>query len=537
MSNIIRGTMLLTGASFLSKFLGMIYLIPFNALVGETGGTLYGYAYTPYSIFISLATVGIPMAVSKFVSRYNAMGDYETGIRMFKAGSLLMTITGVVAFLVLFLSAGTLAEWMITNDGASAISSDDVTFVIQMVSFALLLIPVMSIVRGFFQGYNSMGPTAVSQVIEQIVRIGFILVGAYIILEWFGGSIVTAVGFSTFAAFVGALASCAVLWLYFQKRKPYIKKQLLQQEFTHHISVKELFIELFRYAGPFVVVGLAIPIYQLVDQFTFERAMVASGRAEEWVIAYAAVNVYGHKIVVIPMTIATGLSLAMIPSVTNAFTRQNLELVKQQINQALQIVLVLVIPAAAGIAILSREAYGALYGLDNIDITGNLLAWYAPVVLFFALFSVSSSILQGINEQRFAVYSLLCGVFVKVLFNIQLIHMFGAKGAIFGTALASGLAVALNLWRINKAAGFSYKQSFKRTILIGIFVIFMCIAIYISKLVIGLFIPVETTRWGVVIMLAVGVLIGGYIYLWFAYRSTLLERIFGDKVYVLDRFF
>ncbi|MFB4475562.1 oligosaccharide flippase family protein, partial [Oceanobacillus caeni] len=78
MSNIVKGAFILTLASFLSKFLGMIYVIPFNALVGDTGGTLFSFAYTPYSIFISLSTVGIPVAVSKFVSKYNSLGDYET---------------------------------------------------------------------------------------------------------------------------------------------------------------------------------------------------------------------------------------------------------------------------------------------------------------------------------------------------------------------------------------------------------------------------------------------------------------------------
>src|SRR5690625_763007 len=96
MSNIMRGTMLLTGASFLSKFLGMIYVIPFQELVGPAGGALFAYGYTPYNIFISLSTIGVPMAVSKFVSKYNSLGDYETGIRMFKAGMSLMSITGVL---------------------------------------------------------------------------------------------------------------------------------------------------------------------------------------------------------------------------------------------------------------------------------------------------------------------------------------------------------------------------------------------------------------------------------------------------------
>ena len=180
MSNIVRGTMLLTGATFLSKFLGMIYVIPFNELVGETGGALFNFAYTPYNILISLSTVGVPLAVSKFVSKYNALGDYETGMRMFKAGMTLMAFTGFLAFLLLFFGADFLASKMITEGASDNITVEDVAMVLRMVSFALIIIPAMSIVRGFFQGHQSMGPTAVSQVIEQIVRIVFLLTSAFI---------------------------------------------------------------------------------------------------------------------------------------------------------------------------------------------------------------------------------------------------------------------------------------------------------------------------------------------------------------------
>src|SRR5699024_2326148 len=272
-NNIVRGTMLLTGAAFLSKFLGLIYLIPFNAMVGTTGGTLYGFAYTPYSIFLSLSTVGIPAAVSKFVSKYNSLDDYQTGMRIFKVGSTLMLGTGFVAFLVMFLGADVLAQWSITNEDLKGIKPEDVAFTIRMVSVSLIIIPSMSIVRGFFQGHESMGPTALSQIVEQIVRIAFILTGTYIILNWLEGTIVTAVGFSTFAAFIGAVASCIVLAIYWIKRKPYIQRQLnSQQKSTADIPTKKLLAELLSYAGPFVIVGLAIPLYQVVDQFTFERA-------------------------------------------------------------------------------------------------------------------------------------------------------------------------------------------------------------------------------------------------------------------------
>lgn len=535
-NNIVRGTMLLTGATFLSKFLGMIYVIPFNELVGETGGTLFNFAYVPYNILLSISTIGVPLAVSKFVAKYNSLKDYETGIRMFKTGITLMMVTGFLAFMLLFFGAEFLAGQMVTDTTSEEIDVKDITMVLRMVSFALIIIPAMSIVRGFFQGYQSMGPTAVSQVVEQIVRIAFLLGSTFIVIVIYKGSIVTAVGFATFAAFIGGLASCVVLWFYWKNRKGSIIKRVDQQSFTHDISRSEMLMEIFSYAGPFIIVGLATSLYQLVDQFTFERAMVAIGEGSTWTIPYAAISFYGHKLVIIPVTVATGLSLAILPALTKSFTRNNRSLVINQINQALQIVLILVIPAVGGLVMLSDVAYGSLYGLNNINVTGPLLAWYAPVALLFALFTVSSSILQGINQQRFAVVSLLAGLLIKVLLNIQLIHMFGAKGAIFGTALAVGTAVLLNVLRVINSVQFPVNQIFKRSLLIIIFTGIMCIIIWVVKFLFGFIVSYEDSRFMSSIVLFFGVTIGGSVYLWLGYQSTLLEKVLGNRVKILDRF-
>lgn len=536
MSNFLRGTMLLTGASFLSKFLGMIYVIPFNALVGGQGGALYYYAYNPYTILISISTVGIPTAVSKFVSKYNALGDYETGMRMFRFGLMVMALTGILSFLLLFFSADWLANMMVEEDNYGN-TVEDVKMVIQMVSFALIIIPSMSIVRGFFQGNQSMGPTAVSQVCEQIVRIAFVLVGVFLVIKAFNGSVPTAVGFATFAAFVGALASCLVLFIYWIKRRPYIKKKLEQQKKYYELSRKDVLIELLQYAGPFVLVGITIPLIQSVDTFTFNRAMDAINKSDISEFALSAINLYGHKLVIIPVTIATGLSLSIIPVVTSSFTQNNRELLFKQINQALQIIIVLVIPAVVGLSLLADVAYSSFYGFEHIDLTSELLAWYAPVALLFALFTVSAAILQGINEQRFSLISLGAGFLIKALFNMVLIHTFGAKGAIIATGLAIGTAVVLNLWRIKYAVQFSYKQTIKRLMLVMIFTTMMVLAIFIIKLLLGMVMEYETSRVESIVMLATGVGVGGFVYIWFAYQSTLLERILGSRITFLDRIF
>ncbi|WP_405100502.1 oligosaccharide flippase family protein [Oceanobacillus sp. FSL H7-0719] len=535
MSNMVRGSMLLTVATFLSKFLGLIYLIPFNALVGAEGGMLYNFAYVPYNIMLSISTIGIPLAMSKTVSKYNALGDYETGRRTFKFGTSLMFITGFISFLILFFGAELLASGMITNTNpAEGIVVDDVVLVIRAVSFALLIIPAMSIMRGFFQGHESMGPSALSTVTEQIVRILFVLVSVFIVIVILDGTIATAVGFATFGAFIGAVGSWAVLLLYWKKRKPHLDKYLENQRVTSNTTTKDIFREMLGYAGPFIIVGLATSLYQLVDAFTFERTMIAAGFEDiKWTLG--TINTYAHKIVIIPGTIATGLSLAILPALTRTFEQRNKEMLHQQINQALQIVLVLVIPAVVGILTLSDVAYGALYGMENLEITGSLLGWYAPVGLFFALFTVTASMLQGINQQNFTVLSLSAGLLVKILLNIQLIQWFGAKGAIFGTGLAVVIAVCINLWRIKKSVAFSYRQIRKRTLLIGIFVTLMALAIWVVKALLGIFIPYETSRFGAVIVLLAGIGIGGGLYLWLAYVSTLFHHVFGGEIPVIDK--
>ncbi|GGA82631.1 putative polysaccharide biosynthesis protein [Ornithinibacillus halotolerans] len=538
-STIVRGAFLLTAASFLSKFLGMIYVIPFNAMVGEEGIALYTYAYLPYSILITIATVGIPLAVSKFVSKYNSLGDYYTGMRMFKTGISMMALTGIIAFLALFFSAEVIAKQIIATDDLHN-SVEDVKMVIRMVSFALIITPSMSIFRGFFQGNQSMGPTAVSQVIEQIARIIFLLVAAFVIIYVFNGSTKTAVGFATFAAFIGAVASLIVLFMYWKKRKPYIDKHIAQQKTVHDIPKKELMSELFRYAGPFVIVSIAIPVFQLVDTFSFNRAMTAIGLGVETEALFAAIYSLGHKLVIIPVTIATGLSLAVMPVLTSSFTQGNRSQLINQINQALQIILVLVIPASFGLSMLSNEAYGTLYGGVKNDFlldAGPLLGWYAPVGILFALLSVTAAILQGINQQNHAVLNLCAGIIFKVLFNIQFIHMFEAKGSIFATAIGLGIAVVLNLLRIKVTIDYPFKQLIKRTLLVLIFVGLMGIVIFIIKLIVGSIFSYEESRLGLSFMLALGVMVGGYVYLWFAYKSTLLERIFGERVRKLGKIF
>lgn len=538
-NTIIRGTLLLTAASFISKLIGMLYTIPFESLVGATGGKLYGLAYGPYTIFISLSTIGIPLAVSKFVAKYNSMGDYKTSYRMYQLALRLMMVTGVVSFIVLFLSSDILANIYIPEN-SEGITVEDVSMVIKMVSFALLIIPPMSITRGFFQGYQSMGPTAISQVIEQIVRIFFLLVSVYLVINVFGGDITTAIGFATFSAFIGALASGAVLIWYWKKRKVHIDQYISNQRVRPtRMRSKVLFKELFSYAGPFVFVGLAIPLYQQIDAITFSRALINIGTPQIQIDhAFSNINLYGHKLIMIPITLATGMSLASLPTLTKSFVENNRTLLYKQIDQSLQIIMLIVLPAVVGMSLLSTHIWGAFYGVnDFIQYNGNLLGWYAPVALFFALFTVTSSILQGINEQRYAILSLGIGLLLKAILNVPLLTVFGPVGAVIATWIASSATVLSNIVRIRKAIDFPVKALIKRSFLMLIFSIFMSILVIVTRLLLLQFLDYESGRLSNIIIIGISSVIGGYVYMWFSYHSTLLERVIGARTNKLSKLF
>ncbi|TFB25099.1 polysaccharide biosynthesis protein [Filobacillus milosensis] len=536
-SNLMRGTMMLTGANYISKVLGLLYVIPFNMLVGEIGGALYIYAYNPFQLFVTLSSLGIPMAMAKFIAKYDTLEDHATKEAMFKSGLTVMTLTGLTAFLIMFFSAEWLANIIISDDDLDNTVSD-VTFVIQMVSFALIIVTPMSLLRGYFQGHNSMGPSAISIVVEQIVRIVFVLAAAFVVIKVMDGSVRLAVGLAAFAAFIGAIASSMVLVAIYRKRKPMLEAQNNSGKTTEPLPKRDMYQELLSYAGPFVLVGIATPMYQIIDQFTFNRAMSSIGLADVSELYISIITLYGHKLVIIPVTLAIGLAMAVLPAITKSFTENKKEEYTAYINQGFLIIILLVLPAAVGLSLLSTEAYGALYTMDTaVNYAGAVLAYYAPVALFFALFTVSASMLQGINRQNFAVISLGIGLLTKLILNYPLIYLFEAKGAVIATGLGVMVASGLNVYKIYRVTRFRFRPLYRKSLLIAILVSIMALIVLLVKWLVGLPFGEEPTKIKFIMQLMIAVPIGGYVYLWLAYKTSLLERLLGNRAKRLSKLF
>lgn len=244
-----------------------------------------------------------------------------------------------------------------------------------------------------------------------------------------------------------------------------------------------MFIELFSYAAPYVFVGLAIPLYSYIDTNTFNKAMIAAGHKDISQDMLAIVTLYVPKLVMIPVSLATAFGLTLIPTITESFTSRNYKLLNQQINQTMQIILFLVIPAVVGMSVLSGPAYTFFYGSESLrpDIGQDILFWYAPVAILFSLFTVNAAILQGINKQKFAVVSLFIGVIIKVVLNVPLIKLFQGDGAILATALGYIASLLYGFIMIKRHAGYSYTVLIKRVILIAVLSVVMGVAVKLTQ--------------------------------------------------------
>ncbi|VWX36223.1 putative polysaccharide biosynthesis protein [Exiguobacterium oxidotolerans] len=528
-SGFVRGTMLLSGASLISRALGLIYLFPFQFMVGATGIMFYTYAYNYYAIMIGLATAGIPVAVSKFVAKYNALGEYDTSERLYRSGLKIMSLTGIVSFIALFLLAPYLAHRAIPGgDVNSASYIDAVTMTIRGVSFALLLIPPMSMTRGYFQGHQSMGPTAISQILEQIVRIVFLLAGVSIAIYIFDADAAWAATIATFSAFIGAIGSVAILVYYFRKRAPGLQELRDSQTVqSPERPLTDLYKELLTYAIPIVMVGLSTPLYQVIDQNTMNAALQsigytleAAGNATAYLIADS------HKIVLIPVSVATGLSLSATPLLTASFTQGNMKKVKKQISQIYQLAFFVTIPAVVGMILLSQETFHVLFPKDQ-EAWVYLLS-YAPSALFLALYSVTAAVLQGINRQYFTIIATLAGLLTKYLLNAPLIHLTGdGTGAGYATILGYFVATGLMFFRITQTVDFPFSSVLRRTSLIMIISAIMGIGVGLVKWGMVAFLP-ETTLASLAILI-VGAGIGIVIFAGLAIWTGLAEAVLGRK--------
>lgn len=527
-NNFVQGAFIATLGIVITKILGILYVIPFYSIIGEKGGALYGYAYSIYLFFMAISSAGIPLAISKIISEYHTLGYYDAKKRAFKIGRQIAVTLGILCFIILFLFAPQLAT-AILGDLKGGNTIEDVTFVIRVISTAIIVVPVLSIYRGYFEGHKFITPTAISQVLEQIMRVLVIVIGSFMALKVFNLSLTTAVGVAVFGATVGSLAS----YFYLIEKRYKNKQKFLEKEkevVEPKITNKQIFKKIMIYAFPLIMIDIFKSLYNMVDTVTVVKTLgpIYGTKTAESIMSI--LSTWGAKFNMIIISISTGMIVSLTPNLTSSLVVGNMKDVHRKINQSFQMLFFLILPMTVGLSFLAEPAYMLFYGPSKYG--PSVLTFYVFVALITALFTTAITITQVLKYYKVVFISLLSGLILKSLLNVSLIHEFYNLGlpAYYGSILASILGYLLSfiicLVALNKKCGVNYEFTIKQMMNAICGTMLMVIGLFLLKFIVPISSSIRFLNIAIILVYAV---VGIVIYFFYMYRTHSIDAVFGKE--------
>lgn len=532
-NSFLGGAVIATLGIIVTKAIGLLYVIPFYAIIGTQGGALYSYAYSIYAIFLSLSNSGIPVAISKVVSEYNALGYHYTKERAYKLSSLVLIGLGFFFFLVLIIFAPTIAK-IILGDIQGGNTIEGVTLVIRIVATALLIVPIESVTQGYLQGQKVMLEPSMANVIEQVGRVVVILVGSFLMLRVFHLSLESAVGVAVFGATVGALTAYFYLLARIHKNRKKLHRDDPPLPEERKISNKDILKKIIFYALPFVIIDVLNSAYGMVDTMTVVNTMTNLGySAGVTETSIGVIATWATKLNMIIASIALGMSTSLIPNLSASKAKKDYKDISHKINQALKALLFITVPMAVGMSFLANPVWTIFYGYDALSI--HIFTLYIFQTISFSFSTVLINIVQSLSHPKLAMGTLLSSFLAKMLLNTPMMYLFHRIGipayyAPIATTFLTQSGVTIFLMIKLKQY---YKVHYMETVRVFFKTIFTTGCMVAGLLIISLFVPVNTTmgRIEAILITALYTVVGGAIYFYFAHQGKLTTNVFGEHFF------
>lgn len=529
-SSFVEGTFIATFAIIFTKILGMFYVIPFYAMVGVQGSALYAYAYNIYAIFLDISSAGLPIAISKIINEYQTLGMMDAKVRAYRIGRKIMVFLAVAIFLVMFIFAPQISEFLI-GDLTGGNTPGDVAAAIRCVSLAILIVPFLSVTKGFLQGHKVINVSSFSQVIEQVVRITIILGGSFLVLNVFNGTVTTAVCISVTGAFIGGLV--AYLFLKFMMARSNSEELSLKGSLKKDdVTDKEIGKKIFTYAIPFIIINIVSSCYNFVDMTLLLKTMNYLGmNTVDIEFATSAVTTWAPKINMIIASIAMGMSTSLIPTMVSAYTLNNWKEVNNKFNQALQIIFFISVPMAIGISMLSSSIWSIFYGY-NINGT-YILALNVFTGLLINVYMITSSALQGLNKFKTVYLSTITGFVTNALLDVPLMLLYSKigippfLGAVTASITGYCLSIIIALVSLKKDCKLAYGDTFRLLLKMIVPTVLMALVV----LVIGRIVPVNyDNKLSCVLFVSVNAIVGAIVYFLVSFKMGIVDKVFGKAM-------
>jgi len=459
-SFLVQGSVLAI-ASIVSRVIGLLYRIPMTNIIGEYGNDYYSCAYEIYSMVLLISSYSLPMAVSKMVSARMAKHQQENAYRVFQGALIIALVTGTAGCLFIFFGAEFLTKVFQTPLSF---------FALRVLAPTLIIVAVLGVIRGFFQGLGTMIPSAVSQILEQIVN-AVVSVAAAFVLFGYGTRIASVLGgeqhyaeaygaaggtLGTSAGAAIGLVFCALVFFAYRRRlKKGIarERQLSRRRPENFGSIMKVLIL------TIVPILLSTALYNLVsivDQGLFKNLAILQGNDSDSVSLWWGVySGYYRVLVNVPISISTALATSSVPALAAAFAKKDHEQVRKKIGLSMRFIMVIAFPCTVGMAVLANPIMRLLFSTTN-DLAGHLLQAGAISIIFYSISTLSNAVLQGIDRMRVPIRNALIALAANIVSLPISLYVFDLNiyAMIVGNIVFSLVMCILNALSVRRYSGF-----------------------------------------------------------------------------------
>ncbi len=454
------GAAVLATAAIVIKILGAFFRVPLSNIIGSLGMSYYQTGYPLYNLFLTVSTAGIPVAISRMVSERQAAGRYYEAHRVFRTALALLLVIGAVSASLLFFGAGAYA---------SSAGIPEATMATRALAPALFFVSVMAAFRGYFQGNQNMKPTALSQVFEQVFRVG---VGLTLAVVLTGKGLEYAAAGASFGAAAGGLAGLLTMILIYGVSKKSIDAKIRRGSREEGSSGARILMQIVIIALPITIGSSIMPLLNMIDVQIVVNRLVGIGYTPE-----AAKELFGEltgfaqPLINLPQVLIQAIAVSLVPTIAAAFQQRDRETLSFNIQTGMRTAMIIAMPCAFGMMSLSEPIMLFLYPREQASAVSAapLLFILAFGIIFLSGIQALTAILQGIGKQNVPMINLLIGAVVKVVCTLTLtgIPSINVKGAAIGTVATYFVTFLLNMIAVHRytQAQFPLVQVFVRPLI------------------------------------------------------------------------
>ena len=431
----VGGIIILTVSNLLVKVTGLLFKIPMNYIMGDTGMGYYNSAYSIYTLFYMLSTSGLPVAISVTVSEKRAQGKIGSAKKVFHLALAVFAAIGLLAFALMFFASDKLALLISSELSAMSVAAAAPT---------ILFVCVSGAYRGYFQGCGNMMPTAVSQLIEAI---GKLLIGIACALYAIriGAEIHVVAAYAVFGLTAGSFVGMLYLVITGFVRGD---RDLVTEHEIDYASDKtgSIFRRFLAISIPVTLSASVMSLTNTLDTAMIQRILILSGMtAEEATAAYGNYTSLAVPLFNLPPVLIYPIAYSLVPVVAAAAGDGKFEAARDKIRVSLKYALIIGLPCAMGLSALSDPILCLLYNDTSAHAAAMILTLLAPSSLLVCILAITNSVLQGCGKEKMPVISMLAGGGVKLLSGMLLIKLCGISGAPMSTFLCYLTVTVMNL--------------------------------------------------------------------------------------------